>query len=395
MKNDYKNYEFGLRNKMFSILYMKKPWSNLHVQLYNSLFNYLIKNEIYNNIEIDTYIIKKKRYLMSIIENNKEWSNSTKKSYLFMIARFLVNNEQLKYSKLYSQSAYDLKKIIEEKEGENKLDEKEEQNIKPYNYFTNILNNIDYKQITNLKDHYNYLLLALLIYQPPVRTSFYTSCKIITRRKNNDKVNNFILISKKGKNKCQFIINKDKATNYKLYNIDTSLSHIDIEDSKLIDLIHYSYETYPRIYLFENTLKKQINSKSLLKHLRNITLIDSININMMRSIYITEFYKNNVNYNDKLKLSKKMRHSVNTASINYNKITNTNINFEEENIKKINDLNTEIYELKKINDSLKINCPNVENIENKAFNKRRNDIIYLIKNKNHICKESTRIKYNI
>ena len=116
---------------------------------------------------------------------------------------------------------------------------------------------------------------------------------------------------------------------------------------------------------------------------------------MMRSIYITEFYKNNVNYNDKLKLSKKMRHSVNTASINYNKITNTNINSEEENIKKINDLNTEIYELKKINDNLKINCPNVENIENKAFNKRRNDIIYLIKNKNHICKESTRIKYNI
>ena len=103
---------------------MKKPWSNLHVQLYNSLFNYLVKNEIYNNIEIDTYIIKKKRYLMSIIENNKEWSNSTKKSYLFMIARFLINNEQLKYSKLYSQSAYDLKKIIEAKEGENKLDEK-------------------------------------------------------------------------------------------------------------------------------------------------------------------------------------------------------------------------------------------------------------------------------
>ena len=68
---------------------------------------------------------------------------------------------------------------------------------------------------------------------------------------------------------------------------------------------------------------------------------------MMRSIYMTHFYKqNNINYNDKKKLSHQMRHSVETASINYNKISqNTNIPDNCEKI--ISDLNNENYNLKK------------------------------------------------
>ena len=50
---------------------------------------------------------------MSYIENNKYWEIGTKKLYFFMCARYLLNNNFERYSKLYSQAGYNLKLIIE------------------------------------------------------------------------------------------------------------------------------------------------------------------------------------------------------------------------------------------------------------------------------------------
>ena len=107
---------------------------------------------------------------MSYIENNKSWSMSTKKAYLFMCARFLLCNNSEKYSKRYSEAAYKLKQDIEQIESKNLLDINEIESIKDYSYFTTILNNINYEDITNYEEHQRYLLLSLLILQPPVRT---------------------------------------------------------------------------------------------------------------------------------------------------------------------------------------------------------------------------------
>ena len=81
----------------------------------------------------------------------------------------------------------------------------------------------------------------MLIFQPPVRTSFYTSCKIIRKKRDNDKINNYLLLSKRGKNSGRYIINNDKASNYKTFNMNKNLSKIIIEDNDLIELLHYSY----------------------------------------------------------------------------------------------------------------------------------------------------------
>ena len=72
---------------------------------------------------------------------------------------------------MYSQAGYNLKQTIEKNEGNNKMDKKEIENIKDYSYFVNILDKIDYTKITNINEHYEYLLLSMLIYQAPVRTS--------------------------------------------------------------------------------------------------------------------------------------------------------------------------------------------------------------------------------
>ena len=148
-----------------------KKFTDNHTKLYNSLYNNLIENKVYEKLNKDTYIIDKKRYLMSYIQNNQSWSIGTQKLYIFMCARFLLINKSEKYSKIYSQEGYNLKLQIEKNEGENILDNNEIDNVKQYSYFVNILESIDYTTLSNINEHYEYLLLAMLIYQPPLRMS--------------------------------------------------------------------------------------------------------------------------------------------------------------------------------------------------------------------------------
>ena len=368
---------------------MNKNFTNQHEKLYDSLYNNLILNKIYIEINKENYLLIKQRYLMSYIENNKSWSLSTKKCYLFMCARWLLIHNSPKYSKRYSQAGYNLKKDIEKIESNNEMDINEKENMKDYSYFTTILNNINYEDITNYEEHQRYLLLSLLILQPTVRTSYYTSTKLIRSKQENDKINNFLLISKRGKNSAKYIINKDKASNYKNFNMNKELSKIIIEDTKLIELLHYSYEKFPRTYLFEKNNNK-MTDQQLLSMLRKITHIDKININMMRSIYVTEHYKRNVNYNYKQDLAIKMRHSAETAGVHYNKINKSDFNNNNDEL--IVQLQQEIIKLK--NELSELKGKNVEITDSKLYNKRKSDILYLIKSGKQV-KQSTKDKYNI
>ena len=197
-----------------------------------------------------------------------------------------------------------------------------------------------------------------------------------------------MLLSKRGKNSAKYIINKDKASNYKNYNMNKELSKIIIEDTKLIELLHYSYEKFPRTYLFEKNNNK-MTDQQLLSMLRKISNIDKITINMMRSIFVTQFYKSNINYNSKIELANKMRHSVETAGIHYNKINESDFNNNDELIIQ---LQKEIIELKQKIAELEVK--NVDITDSKLYNKRKSDIQYLIKSGKQV-KQSTKDKYNI
>ena len=369
---------------------MNKNFTNQHEKLYESLYNNLVINKIYSELNKSNYILIKKRHIMSYIEQNKLWSMSTKKCY-FMCARWLLLHNSEKYSKMYSQSAYNLKKDIEKIENNNEMDITEKESMKDYSYFISILDNIDYKLITDYDKHLQYLLLSLLIYQPPVRTSFYTSCKIMRSKKENDKTENFLLLSKRGKNSGKYIINKDKASNYKSFNMDKNLSKIIIEDNELIELLHYSYEKFPRLYLFEKNNNK-LSDQQLLTLLRKITNIPKLNVNMMRSIYVTHFDKSNVTYNSKIELATKMRHSAETAAIHYNKVSNEENFNNTDNEKLIIQLQKEINELK--HKIFELENKNIDITDSKLYNKCNSDILYLIKSGKTV-KKTTLEKYNI
>lgn len=373
----------------------QKPWSKVHQKKYEWLYNYI--KTIKPDAELNNYIDKYKRQLLSMIQNNKKWSDGSKEGLLFMIARYLYNKGDIHYNKTYSKEGFDLMQTNQEKNNENELDEKEKENYRDHEYFINIINSIDEQNINSFQQHLKYLLLNILTKQPPLRTSFYTSCKFIRAKKDNDHINNFILINRRGKLTCKIIINKDKASNYKQYAINKNLASIDIIDESLIKLINDSYVKYPRLYLFQVKAddNKPITQVTLLNWLREITNVSLINVDIMRSSYITWFYENNQTFGAREKLSKIMRHSVTTAQKHYQKVFNNdeilNTNTTSEDNKIIEELRQKIkdleLQLKKYTD--------VENINIKTLKKRRYDIIYTANNKKIAPKDETLKKYDI
>ena len=100
------------------------------------------------------------------------------------------------------------------------------------------LKNIDYDNIQTQPIHLQYILLSMLVYQPPLRSDFYVSSKFIFNEKDNDKIHNFIKIDRRGGNiKIWYIVNKDKVSKSKTYKMNKELSRIEIKDKDLCNLI--------------------------------------------------------------------------------------------------------------------------------------------------------------
>jgi hypothetical protein len=368
-----------------------KPWTTIHEKKYTWLYNYLIKNSNIKSSKTE-YIDLNKRMLSKYINENKNWSDGSKEGLYFMIARYLYNKNDIKNSSRYSQFGYDLTVKNNEKEEKNELDEKEKEFFRPHEYFEEIINNISTDEITTIDSHYRYLLLNILIKQPPLRTSFYTSAKIIRSKDDNDKKNNFILINRRGKVKVQFIVNIDKATNYKMYNMNSNLSKIDIVDNDLAILINDSFVKYPRNYLFE-VKDKPISQNTLLNWLRKITNLSGVNIDIMRSSFITWFYEHNLTFGVRDKLSRMMRHSQGTAQKNYNKI----FDYDKEDSSTIDELKKQILllniQINELKEKIELSY-NSKDIDNQ-YKKRRSDVIYNLNVKKRSPREDTIKKYNI
>ena len=117
---------------------------------------------------------------------------------------------------------------------------------------------------------------------------------------------------------------------------------IPILNKELINIILTSVETYKRKWLFE-TNDINVGDSSILRWLRQITKLDGITFNMMRSIYITNVLnKKGTTLNDKKELAKQMRNSVGAQSLHYYKVGTYDGKTNDELIQIIEDLAAKI-----------------------------------------------------
>ena len=379
----------------------KKPakliWSNTHEKLYKQLFNKLV--EVNNKIKIESYVLNyNKRNLIKFIKN-LPLSDSSKESFLFMVARYLEINKPNDTSiSDFKNAGYKYKTIRHETEGENKLDAKEQNNYQSLLYFEELLKQKNIKDIKDKAEHYGYLITALTTLQPPLRTDFYISCKFSDGKDINDNNNYLVIQRAKHFIRLFYKVNKDKVSNTKYYKNKPELSVIEIENKELINIILKSYEMFKRHYLFENNSGHGIKQETLLNYLKAFTNIRGLTVNNMRSIYVTSQYNKRISFKQKEELANKMRHSVLTASKNYFKITEDEKPLErdeeiEQFKKEIELLKIEINKLKLENQNFKLEIePDINTTE---FKKKRRDVILYANKNGSSIKDNTMDKYNI
>ena len=331
-----------------------------------SLYNMLLK-ELYYNYEIEPtykqFLINHYSDIIELINNNVKWSDNTKQSIFFLLSKIykLLNKDDI--AKETSQAGFNLKQRIEEEKKENLMNNKEAYSYIPHEELVYIFNNLEF----NRENHFKKLLLGLVLLQPPLRSNFYITCKIIDDILLNNGINNYILVNEK---ECYYIVNNDKISKHK-----NRTKIIHIKNKQLIKLLKQSIKYFKRVYLFETAKGGQITEEQLLKLIRKATGQPLINISMLRSNYITWYYKNNSSLKAREELAKQMRHQASTGHLNYNKV---------EPIKE---------ELEQLKQKMALFFEDKEN--KKKFNKQRKDMLYsLLKNGNEPTEKST-IKYNL
>ena len=331
-----------------------------------SLYNMLLK-ELYYKYEIQPtytqFLINHYLDIIELINNNKKWADNTKQSIFFLLSKVykLLNKDNI--AKETSQEGFNLKKKIEEDKKQNLMNNKEAFAYIPHEELINIFNNLE----INRENHFKKLLLGLVLLQPPLRSNFYITCQIIDNILLNNGVDNYLLINNK---ECYYIVNNDKISKHA-----NRTKIININNKKLINLIKQSIKYFPRVYLLENNKGGKLSEEQLLKLIRKATGQPLINISMIRSNYITWYYKHNPSLKAREELAEQMRHQASTGHLNYNKVEP----IEEE--------------LKEIKQKMALFFEDKENL--KKYNKQRKDILYsLLKFQNEPTEKSI-IKYNL
>ena len=151
-----------------------------------------------------------------------------------------------------------------------------------------------------------------------------------------------------------------------------------------------------------------MRDETLLRYLRERTKVENIDIDTMRSVYISHLYNNyNLNWKEKETMASKMRHDPRTAQHKYLKVlekTKTEtakderIRELEEQVKKLTEkLKNMENEKDKIND--KVNNLKDEKQGDPVWRKRRYDVVFRLnkgiqKNIKESTLEKIDIKYN-
>jgi hypothetical protein len=165
---------------------------------------------------------------------------------------------------------------------------------------------------TDILKHYQYLALELNIKNPPLRSDI---SNLVIRRQNR----------KPGTNMINYIWIAPKRTVIVINNDKVSHSHGSIEiglNDELAQIINDSLFTLPRKYLLTDlqNINRSMSPVQYQTLLRSIFKDKNVSVDVLRSVYITNFYNDPKNTLDKkIILASKMRHSVSVAQRVYHK----------------------------------------------------------------------------
>ena len=265
-------------------------------------------------------------------------SNNTKKNYTtaIVVLTKLVNNEEL-YKK-YTEIQEKLHNEITETYENNTKSKTQKENWVDYKVILDLLKKykkdasaiLEKDELTKKEKDLIQQYLVLYLYSgkafPIVRNDF-ADMKIIDDEEKLDDDKNYLVIPKKRKTPYfhlgEYKTKKSKANNDEPYIIQ-------LKDKDLNNLIRKWIVINDNEYLLVNLTGNQNTKKGspmtangITKYLQKIfknNLGKSISTSLLRSIYITHKYKENLTLKEKKELAEPMLHSKSSAELAYNKI---------------------------------------------------------------------------
>lgn len=291
-----------------------------------NILNKLINENKFKDIKSLDFLLNPKK----VINTLDKKALSTKKNYLVAIVVVLQSDKD-KYKSIideYNKYIGDLQETILDNYDNNEKTDKQEKNWLSLDQIKKLTTK--YKKLANplldrvgekysnkeLQIIQDYLLLLLYSgkFFPPLRNDFIM--EIINDDEEMDKNKNYLVI---GKDFMKFVFREFKTRK------SSEDREILIKNKEFINLILKWIEITDKDYLLINIKdKKPMTENGITKNLNRIFQKEfgkNVSSSLLRSIYITEKYKNNnMSMKEKKKLAEDMTHSIKMASEVYNKI---------------------------------------------------------------------------
>jgi hypothetical protein len=307
--NNFKDIETGktLMDSLKEIDIPKyKKWYKrygIDTPLYDILWITDMKDKIYKDI------------------NDSDLMDSSKRLEFEGLARILLAINKTRYKKYAKALFVESKEIQKQINNEKGNQQMTEEDKKTY---------IDYKTIVDIRDrlpdnnrdeHMKKLVLSLNTYIPPLRVNIPTM--LIWKKDElppNDN-NNYLWVHSNGD--INFVINYDKITRYNDKNMELLPlnDYRFMEGTKMKKILLDSIERYPRKYVIEKNEGQSMTPQEYYYFLRRAAHWP-ITQTMLRKAYVNHYYNISpkMNINEKKLLAKHMRHTISTATLNYESV---------------------------------------------------------------------------
>jgi len=256
-------------------------------------------------------VLKHMDKIYNVILNN--YALSTRRDMLIIFNIVLKSLNQTKAGEIVYKKALELSKEHTDIEYKQCLDPKEKENYVSYD---DLILKVDelintYNNDKSKENMINLLILALYVLHEPIRNNYY-NMKIIRNDALDNRIDNYLLITN---NMYYFIINTDKVSKH------TGRIELPVMNKTLRIILDIYINTYAynQTYLFERKpyepYTKRMFAYKISNYFKDVGKI--LTIHNLRSSYITNFYKNNLDIVSRNELAVKCRHSREMAEKTY------------------------------------------------------------------------------
>jgi hypothetical protein len=234
----------------------------------------------------------------------------------YSLKKFYSDMKQDKKAEFFGNKGGELAVEVNKEESKNKLTNNEIKNWKTQEQILEIMNNIPLKTWTNFM---RFTILNMCTKQPPLRAGVYNNMKYLFNEKKDNKKDNYCYLQDPKKGKSYYIVNDDKVSKFEKFKSKEN-RYIEITNPELIEFLLESHKAKPREYVICSNDMTPYDEGDMTKILLQRPF--GLNFNILRSSYITAFYKNEgqITMEDKQELSRKMRNSVEKQMKNYLKV---------------------------------------------------------------------------